>query len=80
MNIKNYCTQALQPVFDSMTKFVYESCTQLADALPSEMSDEQKLEIIKPMIDGQAQSLSSGFKSLDMQSIIKQAQGAMNGK
>lgn len=70
--IKSFIAEAYQPVFDKLIDMTFAFYDKVLSGLPKDMPDEQKLQIIEPMIKAQADQLKASYESIDIDKIAKE--------
>ena len=77
--IKHLIRETLEPVFDELVDTSYKVFSSIADNLPKEMPDDEKLKIIEDIFKRHSEAVISGIHSGVPADLEKQLKEAFNG-
>ena len=78
--IKQLARELLQPVYDTLVDTCVTIYSPVAENLPNSLSDEQKLEMIKGILDAQSKSIQESMKASLPEDFEQKLKEAYNGR
>lgn len=72
--LKAFIRELCEPVTDSVTDMIYSFYVKVMPNMPKGLSEEQQLNLLKPMLDAQVQSIVASIKAIDTNKIAQEMQ------
>lgn len=77
--LKSLIREILQPVYDELVDCVFGMYEKVLPNVPADLTDQQAIDFVKPLLEAQAESLKQSFKSIDISKLATQAKEKQNG-
>lgn len=78
--IKQLVRELMQPVFDQLVDTCCSMFKNIVDNLPADMPESEKEQIIKQILDAQAQSMTASMKGIVPEDFANKLKEAVNGR